>query len=202
MRPFFLFWGVFLPATITCLAQKPVSDIRPALKSLSPEQKALVVEYLKSTGSGVDDDIQSTYRQTSEPTQSKTVMLIDWLRQQQKQTQLATTTWDKDTIYFADSTEGAFLTGAFLVANTGSIPYLIKAVKTTCDCVVYDVPAHPIMPGESAVIKLGFDTSGKLGIATPALIVYDNSIPNQRKILYARANILARKKPHKYPWND
>lgn len=200
MRLFSCLLGVLLTITTTCFAQKTAFDIRPALKSLSPGQKALVLEYLESTGSGVDDDIQNSYRQAPEQIQAKTVLLIDWLRQAQMQ--LASTIWDKDTLRFTDTPEGVFLRDSFLVTNTGSVPYMIRDVKTTCDCATYDVPTHPIMPGESAVLHVEFDTSGKLGIATPALIVYDNSTPNQRKILYLKANILARKKPHKYPWND
>lgn len=202
MRLFFCLLGVLLTITTTCFAQKPASDIRPALKSLSSEQKALVLGYLESTGSGVDDDIQNSYRQAPEQIQAKTVLLIDWLRQRQKQVQLASATWDKDTLRFTDTPEGSFLRDSFLVTNSGLVPYIIRDVKTTCDCATYDVPKHPIMPGESAVLHVEFDTGGKLGIATPALIVYDNSTPNQRKILYLKANILARKKPHKYPWND
>jgi len=200
--PFRLLTALLLLSTVLCFAQKPATDVRPALKSLTLEQKNLVLEYLRSIGSGIDDEIQDFYRKTPEQAQTKTVLLLEWLRQRQKQVQLATTAWEQDTLHFPDTAEGNLLTGNFRVTNTGTIPYVINRVTTTCDCATHNAPKHPLMPGESAVINFEFDTSGKLGTATPALIIYDNSTPNQRKILYAKANILARKKPYKYPWND
>lgn len=184
------------------MAQSSIADIRHALKSLTPEQKTLLLVYLRSAGTGMDDEIQNHYRQTSEQTKAKTISLVDWFRQQKKQTHLASIAWDQDTLFFPDTPEGEMLTGSFRLTNTGTIPYLISHSKATCDCTAHDIPKQPIMPGETALVKVAFDTSGKLGVATPALIIYDNSTPNQRTILHVKTNILARKKPHKYPWND
>ena len=202
MRRYFQSFVLLLMLPVGSMSQSPIADIRHALKSLTSEQKTLALEYLRSLGSGIDDEIQNSYRQTSEQAKAKTVLLVDWLRLQNKQVQLASVTWDQDTIFFPDTPEGDLLTGSFRMTNTGAVPYLIRQNKTTCDCTALNVPKHPIMPGETAEVHFEFDTSGKLGIAAPALIIYDNSTPNQRKILHIKSNILARKKPRKYPWND
>jgi len=202
MRLFFQPSVLLLLIPFGAMAQSPIADIRHALKSLTLEQKTLALEYLRSAGTGVDDEIQNFYRQTSEQTKAKTISLLDWFRQQKKQAPLASVAWDHDTLFFPDTPEGELLTGSFRLTNTGTTPYLISHCKATCDCTAHDIPKQPIMPGETALVQVSFDTSGKLGVAMPALIIYDNSSPNQRTILHVKANILARKKPRKYPWND
>ncbi|MEQ1744422.1 MAG: DUF1573 domain-containing protein [Saprospiraceae bacterium] len=183
-------------------SQPPIADIRPVLKSLSIDQKSQVLEYLRRFGDGMDDEIQRVYAQSPKNAQAQTALLVDWFRQQKKQPQLAAVRMDRDTFFFHDVSEGTPVAASFEITNDGTTPYIIAAHKTTCDCTVLKMPQYPIMPGEKAVLRVEFDTSGKLGTATPAVILYDNSTPNQRHILYLKGNISARNKPRKYPWND
>lgn len=106
-----------------------------------------------------------------------------------------TVQWLPDTLFFGDVYEGAILLDSFMVTNTGDQPYLIRDVKTSCDCTVLRFPKHPVMPGEKAVMRLEFDSSGKAGHTQPGIIIYDNSAPNSRNILYLKGNIIPRKKP-------
>lgn len=106
-----------------------------------------------------------------------------------------TVQWQPDTLFFGDIYEGAILLDSFIVTNTGEHPYMIREVKASCDCTVLRAPTHPIMPGEKAVMRLEFDSAGKAGHTQPGIIVYDNSTPNSRNILYLKGNIIPRKKP-------
>ncbi|MCB0527706.1 MAG: DUF1573 domain-containing protein [Saprospiraceae bacterium] len=106
-----------------------------------------------------------------------------------------TVRWVPDTLFFGEIYEGAILLDSFRVTNTGEHPYMIREVKASCDCTVLRFPDRPVMPGETATIRLEFDSAGKAGHTQPGIIVYDNSKPNSRNILYLDGTVLPRKKP-------
>lgn len=108
---------------------------------------------------------------------------------------LTTVTWNRDTLDFGVIEEGAILLDSFSVTNTGTVAYLIRGVRTSCDCTVLRYPKTPIQPGKSASIRVEFDSQGKAGLAQPGIILYDNSTPNSRSILYFKGRIIPRKKP-------
>lgn len=104
-----------------------------------------------------------------------------------------TVVWNRDTLSFGELEEETYLLDSFLVRNTGTNPYHIKEVRTTCDCVIIRYPKEPLQPGETAAVRFEFDSRRKAGYAQPALIVYDNSSPNLRKILYLHGTVVPRK---------
>jgi hypothetical protein len=106
-----------------------------------------------------------------------------------------TVQWEPDTLFFENMNEGDILLDSFKVTNTGEHPYLVRSVKTTCDCTLFRVPKKPLMPGETATIRVEFDSAGKSGVAQPGIIVYDNSSPNLRSIIYLSGYIIPRTKP-------
>lgn len=195
---FFLFWQ----APRLAFAQTPTPDIRPMLKSLTPEQRFQLLEYLRYLGADLDLEIQQTYQQVGRKEQLKVMQYIDALKPVKNTQRHTSVEWDRDTLPFTDVPEGTPIIDSFQVTNTGREPYQIYATKTTCDCTVIKAPEYPVMPGETAVLRVEFDTSDKLGTATPAIIVYDNSWPNKRSILYLNGNITVRKKPRRNPWDD
>ena len=106
-----------------------------------------------------------------------------------------TVTWNRDTIDFGIIEEGAILLDSFSVTNTGTVPYQIRSVRSSCDCTVLRYPKKPLQPGKTATIRVEFDSQGKAGIAQPGIILYDNSEPNLRSIVYFNGEIKPRKKP-------
>lgn len=106
-----------------------------------------------------------------------------------------TVQWVPDTLFFGEINEGIILLDSFKVINKGDQPYVIRSVKTSCDCTVLRFPKEPIPPGQSATIRVEFDSAGKAGDALPGIVVYDNSRPNMRNILYLSGHIIPRKKP-------
>lgn len=183
-------------------AQGTPADIRPMLKSLTQAQKLQLQDYLLYLGVQLDDEIQNAYKKVSPSNQANTVRYIELLKQNFKSAPLTTVKWESDTLFFAELTEGTNLIDSFQITNNGLAPYLISEAKTTCDCTILQAPKYPIMPGESAALRIKFDSSGKLGQVSPAIILFDNSTPNKRSILYLKGNIAARKKLRKYPWED
>lgn len=106
-----------------------------------------------------------------------------------------TVRWEPDTLFFDDIHEGYILLDSFKVTNTGEHPYVIREVKTSCDCTVLRYPKNPLMPGQSATIRVEFDSGGKAGFALPGIVIYDNSRPNARSILYLNGYIRSSKIP-------
>jgi hypothetical protein len=183
-------------------SQAHLADIRPLLKSLTQDQKQQLLEYFRHLGAEVDEEIQNAYERIPKVGQQKAVQFIESLKRGQKHNQFASVIWSRDTLFIGDITEGTIRLDSFKVTNTGTSPYLISKTKSTCDCIVVNFPKHPIMPSESALLRFEFDSSGKLGTTIPAIIIYDNSTPNKRNILYIKGNVVARQKPRKYPWED
>ncbi len=103
--------------------------------------------------------------------------------------------WNRDTLEFGIIEEGAILLDSFVVTNTGAVPYEIRNVRSSCDCTVLRYPKTPVQPGKSASIRIEFDSHGKAGWTQPGIVVYDNSTPNLRSILYLNGRVVPRKKP-------
>lgn len=101
--------------------------------------------------------------------------------------------WDQDTIFYGNIEEGTLLLDSFVVTNTGDRPYQIRDVRASCDCTIVKYPSNPILPGRSAAVRIEFDSTRKAGRAQPGIIVYDNSIPNRRSILYLDGEVVPRK---------
>lgn len=183
-------------------AQVPLTDIRPLLKVLKKEQKLQLLEYLRHLGTSIDDEIQNSYQGLSKKSQLQTVQYIETLKQDPAKLPVTAVQWSRDTIFFGEVQEGSPVIDSFVVTNTGDQPYLISRYTTTCDCTVLKYPEHPVMPGEKAILRAEFDTRSKAGTATPAIIVYDNSSPNRRSILFLKGLVSPRKQTRKKPWDD
>lgn len=100
--------------------------------------------------------------------------------------------WDQDTIYYGNIEEGTLLLDSFVVTNIGDRPYEIQDVRANCDCTIIRYPSDPVLPGRSAAVRILFDSTRKVGRAQPGIIVYDNSLPNRRSILYLDGEIVPR----------
>lgn len=68
---------------------------------------------------------------------------------------------NKATHKFPKAKEGVLLTHEFIVTNSGNVPLVFKGYKVACECTKVYFPNKPIAPGQSDVIKVTFDTTGK-----------------------------------------
>jgi len=62
---------------------------------------------------------------------------------------------------FGEIMEGEKVTHNYTFKNTGKEPLIISNAKGSCGCTVPSWPREPIPPGESADIKVQFDSKGK-----------------------------------------
>lgn len=197
MTPFrhlFLALALALFGTSAAFAQA-MQDIRPHLRTLNAAQKQNVLAFMRSKAPTKDTDIQNIYETSTPEIRAATLYYIEYLKKPANPNARTTTTWNRDTVFFGKKKEGFIVMDSFKVTNTGTEPYLISNVRTACDCAVFKYPKFPVFPGETATIRAEFNTTGKAGLATTGVIIYDNSTPNQRQILYFSGEITPKIKP-------
>lgn len=176
------------------LAQNPTAqDLYPMLKTLSRTQKLKVLDYLRHLGSDLDREVQNAYNSVDADARAKALRYIALLQQEGARPDRTTARWSRDTIRFGRVESGYIVFDSVVVTNTGDAPYVITDIKTACDCLVLGRPDFPLMPGESATLRIEFDSKGRQGPMTAGIVVYDNSSPNLRNILYLKGEILPRK---------
>lgn len=185
---------LFVAAVSAQPGQTPPADIRPVLRKMTTSQKMELLDFLRTAGASLDKEIQQVYDQLGAEQRSLAVQYIDILNRGVDKIPRTTVSWNRDTIRFGQVEEGSIVIDSFRVTNTGVYPYIVRDVKASCDCTVLQFPKFPVMPGETATVRVEFDSQGKIGRATPGIVVYDNSTPNTRNILYLDGAILPRVK--------
>ena len=64
-----------------------------------------------------------------------------------------------DVIDYGTIDKGSDGVRVFEFTNTGNAPLIISNVKSTCGCTVPKKPKGPILPGETGVIEVKYDTN-------------------------------------------
>jgi len=65
----------------------------------------------------------------------------------------------------------------FKFKNTGKSPLIISNATATCGCTIPQIPKDPIKPGESGVIKVDFNSTGKMGMQDKIVTITSNANP-------------------------
>ncbi len=77
----------------------------------------------------------------------------------------------------------------FRFTNTGNEPLLIQKPKTSCGCTVAGWPAEPILPGESQVLEVKYNTN-KSGNFNKTVTVTSNAVKNSTVVLRIKGRVL------------
>lgn len=80
----------------------------------------------------------------------------------------------------------------FKFTNTGKEPLIISKCKGSCGCTVPECPKEPILPGESAVIKVNYDEK-RVGSFNKSITINSNA-KITTKILKVKGKIIAAEK--------
>ncbi|PHS10337.1 MAG: hypothetical protein COA88_02530 [Kordia sp.] len=75
----------------------------------------------------------------------------------------------------------------FTFKNTGDSPIIITSVKGSCGCTVATKPSKPIMPNETAVIGVKYDTK-RVGPFSKTITVVSNA-SEKSKVLRIKGSI-------------
>ena len=63
----------------------------------------------------------------------------------------------------------------FAFTNDGKEPLILSNVRSSCGCTVPTWPRQPILPGQSEVIKVKYDTK-RVGMINKSIHVYSNAV--------------------------
>jgi len=101
-------------------------------------------------------------------------------------------TFDHKTHRFPKTNEGILLEHDYTFTNTGNEPLIIQDIKVSCTCTKFTFPKEPMLPNQSGVIHVTFDTNKKyewqnrtLNISSnaensPALIRFKVMVVNEK----------------------
>jgi hypothetical protein len=179
------------------------TDLGPLLRPLAPAQKSKVLDYLHSLRRDQDAEIACAFEQLDADNQQRAIQFLQASQPHaQGREQRTSVRWNRDTLHFGTLPAGKVLIDSFVVTNTGSKPYVITQHQSACDCTVWRIPSQPILPGESAAIRIEFDSRNKAGRITTGIVLQDNSSPNIRSILYLSGEVLPPDTGQKRPWEN
>ncbi len=85
----------------------------------------------------------------------------------------AVMTFNVTTIDYGTIEKGGDPIRKFGFTNTGNEPLIVKAAKGSCGCTVPTYPKEPIMPGETNVIEVRYDTQ-RVGAFTKTVTLTTN----------------------------
>lgn len=75
---------------------------------------------------------------------------------------------------FGKVTAGVVLETEFELTNTGKEKLELRAVKSNCGCITYDIKKKGIKKGKSQTLKVSFDTSEMRGNQYKSITIYSN----------------------------
>jgi hypothetical protein len=90
-------------------------------------------------------------------------------------------TFDVTTVDYGNIDKGSEPLRKFKFTNTGNEPLIIKTAKGSCGCTVPTYPKEPIMPGESNVIEVRYDTQ-RVGAFTKTVTITTNEATETRML--------------------
>lgn len=90
--------------------------------------------------------------------------------------------FETSTHQFGNITEGEIPTFDFVVKNTGTDSLRIIQVVPSCGCTEPQWSKKPIAPNESAVISIGYNSTGRSGVFHKGIQVIANSNPSTHEL--------------------
>jgi hypothetical protein len=96
--------------------------------------------------------------------------------------------FDKTEHDFGTITEGDKPSYTFNFKNTGASDLIISNAVGSCGCTVPEYPKAPVKPGESAKMKVSFNSAGKNGRQQKTVTVTANTASG-KEIITIKANI-------------
>ncbi len=79
---------------------------------------------------------------------------------------------------FGKVTEGEKVIYNYRFRNTGDKPLVIASAVASCGCTVPEKPEEPIKPGETGILKVVFNSEGRVGPAHKEIRVVSNAYPS------------------------
>jgi hypothetical protein len=90
--------------------------------------------------------------------------------------------FEKETYDFGIITPGEKVQYDFKFKNTGKTPLIITNATASCGCTVPEYPKQPVKPGEEALIKVVFNSEGKMGKQDKVVTMTSNANPEMSQL--------------------
>jgi hypothetical protein len=100
--------------------------------------------------------------------------------------------FSKDTHDFGTINEGPVVNYEFNYMNTGKEPLILENVHASCGCTTPDWSTKAVLPGESGVIKVSYNTQGRIGGFNKTIFIKSNA-KTVNKELYILGTVIATK---------
>ena len=104
-----------------------------------------------------------------------TILFLSFLFVVNAQPEAAEINFEQPIFDFGELQEGPKVETAFVFSNTGTIPLLITKAKGSCGCTVPSWPKEAILPGETGVIKVVYNTARRPGKFTKTINLTSNA---------------------------
>lgn len=98
-------------------------------------------------------------------------------------------TFEKEVHDYGTLQQHADGTCEFSFTNTGNEPLIISNAKGSCGCTVPDWPHQPIAPGESAVVKVKYDTK-RIGPINKSVSITSNSATKTVTVIRIKGKVV------------
>ncbi|MGB1248329.1 MAG: DUF1573 domain-containing protein [Chitinophagales bacterium] len=95
----------------------------------------------------------------------------------------------EETLDYGTIENGSDGTRYFTFYNDGKEPLIITNCKGSCGCTVPQCPKEPVLPGDSAQIKVKYDTK-RTGNFTKSVTVSSNATNAPSKVVKIKGNVL------------
>lgn len=112
----------------------------------------------------------------------------------------AVISFEKDEVDYGTINKGDEPLRLIKFTNTGKSPLVITNCQGSCGCTVPECPKDPVMPGQSAELKVRYDTK-RVGNFNKTVTVKSNA-SNDVVYLKIKGNVLDVKKPDVFPAKD
>jgi len=90
-------------------------------------------------------------------------------------------TFETETVDYGTINQNENGNRSFTFKNTGTSPVVISKVKGSCGCTVATKPNHAILPNETAVIGVKYDTK-RIGAFSKTITITSNAVQNSRML--------------------
>ena len=98
-------------------------------------------------------------------------------------------TLDKEVHDYGTIKQGANGTSEFTIKNTGNAPLIVSRAKGSCGCTVPEWPKEPIMPGESAVMTVKYDTK-RIGAINKSVTISSHATNAETKVVRIKGTVI------------
>ena len=102
----------------------------------------------------------------------------------------AAITLDKDVNDYGDVAFGGNGECEFKVTNSGTEPLIMSGCQGSCGCTVPKCDTNPIMPGETSIINVKYDTK-RPGPFTKTVTINSNAVNEPTKIVTIKGTVAA-----------